>query len=178
MKKICHTSTVSCKKAQKVAHKAFARLVRSGRSLIYTDTCFNLAFICQHSTELAEHQCSILVTKSVQLELKNKRKQPWAARKNKEIHERRAIFKLLPMNKDEAHQFYHDKESAYADGAFEQLFSKSSEAERCFLTADRKLATKLSALPSPPTIFFQYTPRYAEHTSPIVVLWADYCKMV
>ena len=172
-----HTSTVACKKAQKVAHKEFSRLVRTKRSLIYTDTCFNLSFICQHATELSEYSCPILVTKSVQLELKNKRNQTWAARKNKEMHERATLFKLLPMNKAEKRMFYHEKEPAYADGAFEQLFGEAVEAERCFLTADKKLAAKLSALPSPPSIFFQYTPKHAELPSTIVVLWADYCKM-
>ena len=173
-----NTSTVTRKKAQKVAHKEFSRLVRTGRSLIYTDTCFNLSFICQHATELSEYSCQILVTKSVQLELKNKRNQSWAERKNREMHERTTLFKLLPMNKAEKRKFYHEKEPAYADGAFEQLFGESAEAERCFLTADRKLAEKLSALPAPPTIFFQYTPRHVEHASTIVVLWADYCMMV
>lgn len=172
-----HTSTVTSKEAQKVAHKAFTRHVRTGRSLIYTDTCFNLLFICQHAKEFSEHSCQILVTKSVQLELKNKRNQSWAARRNKEIHERTAIFKLLPMNKAERRKIYREKEPAYADGAFEQLFGESSEVERCFLTADRKLAAKLFALPKPPTIFFQYTPKHAEQASTIVVLWADYCKM-
>ena len=146
--------------ARQAADKEFARLVGTAALHIYTDTCFSLDFILRHASKLRKHHHRVKVTKSVQLELEFKRKQPWALRKQNELRKRSEIFEFLPRSKAERRRFYKQSKSpVYADEDFELRFRDEDESPKVFLTADRKLAQKIAALPSPPDNFSGVSPK-------------------
>ena len=164
--------------ARQAADKEFSRLVGTAALHIYTDTCFSLDFILRHASELRKHHHRVKVTKSVQLELEYKRKQPWALRKQNELRKRSEIFEFLPRSKAERRRFYKQSKSpVYADEDFELRFRDEDESPKVFLTADRELAQKIAALPSPPTIFLEFTPKHSAPHSSLVILWNDYQKL-
>lgn len=155
----------------RAAHKAFSRLVCTGSPHIYTDTCFRLGFILRHTSELRKNHLRVKITNSVLRELLIKRQLHWADRKQQEIRKRGELFELLPRSAAER------KSRVYADADFEQRFRDDVESPKVFLTADRELAQKIAALPSPPTIFLEYTPKHSCPHSTGVILWNDYMKL-
>lgn len=160
--------------AEKSAHRKFTKLIKSHTAAIYTDTCFHLAFILRHGLELQQNGQRVKVTKSVQLELGNKNKQVWAKRKLNTLRKSGKYFELLPCNKQERRRIYTQKQSAYADEGFVDIFSKDGPLQNVLLTGDYALAQKIAGMGSTVAVFFQYSGADSRNH---VILWSDYQKL-
>ncbi len=165
---------INIQAAEKSAHREFTKLIQSHAAAIYTDTCFHLPFILRHCRELRQNGQRVKVTKSVQLELNDKNKKPWAKKKLNTLRKSGKCFELLPGNKQERKKIYVQKKAAYADEAFEDLFSQETQKKNVLLTADYALAKKIAVMVSTVAVFFQYS---TADSGTHVVLWSDYQKL-
>ena len=164
---------ITIQQAEKKAHEAFSRLVQTDTAVIYTDTCFHTQFILRHKRELSRSRQHVLVIKSVQIELKYKRKEEWAVKRLRAYRLRSDCFRLLAPDKEERRKLYSHRKSVYADGVFESIFRSMEHKTNVLLTGDYALAETIAGMSSTLAVIYQYA---ASDGRVHIALWHDYQK--